>query len=121
MTILVLTPSAGTASFMSYRAMPQPAVIIATDFCPAGFLKSDFPSRTALKVAGAPIAYPGESFVRKSRHSGVIYALSARTISMRKPKDICLLTAFLKKSFGSAPPGDSFASTKIPPIKAAES
>ncbi|MDM8542915.1 hypothetical protein QUF90_17720 [Desulfococcaceae bacterium HSG9] len=40
---------------------------------------------------------------------------------MRKPKDITLLTTFLKKSFGLAPPGDSFASTEIPPIKTAKS
>jgi hypothetical protein len=94
MIILVLTPLAGATSFMSYKATPFPAVIIAEDFCLASFLKRFFPVQTALKVAGAPIAYPGESSDKKNRFSCVIYSLSARTISMPKPKDICLLTAF---------------------------
>ncbi len=85
MTILVLTPPVKTTSFMSYKATPLPAGIIADDFCLASFLKRAFPVQTILKVAGAPIAYPGESSDKKNRHSCVIYALSARTISMRKP------------------------------------
>ncbi len=56
--------------------------------------KEFFPDSDRIKSRGSSDSVPERKFRQKNRRPCVIYALSARTISMRKPKDINLLTAF---------------------------